>query len=187
MERHVLLLTPWMTPHKVITWQRAVVLLFTGKVEVLEEYDEEISSPSTTINMPAVIRLTKGFGGMKRGVKFSRMNVFTRDNFQCQYCLVKKTRMRDLNYDHVVPRHKGGKTTWENIVTSCYPCNSKKQNRTPEQAGMRLHKTPVRPKTLPLTAPRLNLKNIPEEWRQYCLQMGVEWDDDEAVDSTAAA
>ena len=147
-----LLLTPWMAPHKIISWERAVVLLVLGKVDVLEEYDEEIRSRSLALRTPAVVRLKKAGATLKHAVRFSRINVYTRDGFRCQYCGEKKA-MRDLNYDHVVPRVRGGKTVWENIVTSCYRCNSRKGNRTPEQAGMRMHFQPHRPRVLPMTQP----------------------------------
>ena len=87
---------------------------------------------------------------MKRGVKFSRNNVFARDDFRCQYCGARKSA-RELNYDHVVPRVQGGKTVWENIVASCYDCNGMKRGRTPEQAGMKLLRAPVKPRSLPMT------------------------------------
>lgn len=166
MERHTLVLNPWMAPHRVCSWQEGVCLLVKGTVDVLEEYDEVASSPSTSFQIPAVVRLRKPVATHKKGVKFSRINVFTRDNFTCQYCGTKKT-MKDLNYDHVTPRVRGGKTVWENIVTSCYPCNDKKAGRTPDQAGMILRKTPVKPKSLPMTQPLLGLRHIPDIWRAY--------------------
>jgi 5-methylcytosine-specific restriction endonuclease McrA len=155
-----------MMPHKVISWQDAVTLLYLDKVDVLEAYDEIVASPSLTIRMPAVVRLKKPVGSVKRGVKFSRINVLTRDGFRCQYCGAKK-RMSELNYDHVVPRAQGGKTVWENIVTACYDCNDAKRDRTPEQAGMRLLKRPVKPRTLPLTALPVDLRNAPQAWASY--------------------
>jgi 5-methylcytosine-specific restriction endonuclease McrA len=163
----VLVLTAGMEPHRIVPWQRAITMAFLGKVEVLEEYDEILyRSPSLTVRMPAVIRLLRLFRGIKRAVKFSRVNVMTRDRFTCQYCGEQK-RMRELNYDHVIPRHLGGRTCWENIVTSCYPCNARKRNRTPEQAGMVLLSLPVKPKSLPLSA-HLDLGGtIPEPWQGY--------------------
>ncbi len=106
-----LMLTPWMAPHRVISWQRAIVLLYLGKVEVLEEYDERITAPSITLRTPAVVRLTKGSVSRKHKVRFSRVNIFTRDGFRCQYC-GDRQGMDALNYDHVVPRVRGGKTVW---------------------------------------------------------------------------
>ena len=169
MTAQTLLLTPWMMPHKIVPWQTAVTMSFLGKVDVLEEYDEEIRSPSMAIKAPAVVRLKRPFGGMKRGVKFSRINVFARDDFRCQYCGTRRPA-HELNYDHVVPRVQGGKTVWENIVTSCYECNTQKRGRTPEQAGMRLLSAPVKPRTLPMTPilPR-DGRRIPEAWSSYCV------------------
>jgi 5-methylcytosine-specific restriction endonuclease McrA len=163
-----LLLTPWMAPHKVISWQAAITLSVLGKVDVLEEYDEAIRSPSLTMRAPAVVRLRRPLGAVKRQVKFSRVNVFARDGFRCQYCGVKRTP-HELNYDHVVPRVQGGKTEWENIVTACYECNGKKRGRTPEQAGMTLRRPPVKPKWLPMTTPLgRDPSQIPEVWSPYC-------------------
>jgi len=168
MTAQTLLLTPWMIPHKIISWQTAVTMSFLGKVDVIEEYDEDIRSPTLAIKTPAVVRLRRPISGMKRGVKFSRINVFARDDFRCQYCGAKRA-VHGLNYDHVVPRVQGGKTVWENIVTSCYECNSRKRGRTPEQAGMKLLRAPVKPKALPMTTviPR-HQGSIPEAWSPYC-------------------
>jgi len=168
MIAQTLLLTPWMIPHKIIPWQTAVTMSFLGKVEVLEEYDEDIRSPNLAIKAPAVVRLKRPIGGMKRGVKFSRINVFARDEFRCQYCGTKRA-IHELNYDHVLPRVQGGKTVWENIVTSCYDCNARKRGRTPDQAGMKLLRVPVKPKALPMgtVIPR-DVRRIPEVWSPYC-------------------
>jgi 5-methylcytosine-specific restriction endonuclease McrA len=181
-------------PHRVVSWQRAAQLLHDGRAEVVELYDDVVraiskdtakgleiskqmlawfelgvddSDPDTfVIRVPAVIRLL-GKIGKKKVVKFSRINVLTRDKFACQYCGAKHN-MRDLNFDHVIPRAQGGKTVWENIVMSCYPCNSIKRNRTPAEAGMYLLNQPVRPKSLPIAALRMeSIKDIPECWRSW--------------------
>lgn len=148
----VLVLTPYYTPHKIISWQTAICMLFLGKIEVVDEYDEVIRAPSLSMRIPAVVRLKKTIGNIKRGMKFSRVNILQRDGFRCQYCGVHG-RIDELNYDHVVPRSQGGRTVWDNITTSCYPCNKKKANRTPEQAGMPLLSKPHKPKTLPMGGP----------------------------------
>ena len=166
MEAHTLVLNPYMAPHRICTWFDGICLIVKGSVDVLEEYEETVSSPSVTMQIPAVVRLIRPVATHKKGVKFSRINVFTRDHFTCQYCGAKKS-MKDLNYDHVTPRVKGGTTVWENIVTSCYPCNDKKAGRTPKQAGMTLKKEPYKPKTLPMTQPMLGLRVIPDIWRPY--------------------
>jgi 5-methylcytosine-specific restriction endonuclease McrA len=141
-------------------------MLYTGDVEVLQEYDETICSPSVSMKMPAVVRLKRVINSVKRAVKFSRLNVLTRDGFRCQYCGSHK-EAHELNYDHVVPRKQGGKTVWENIVTSCYGCNERKRDRTPEEAGMRLLSRPVKPKSLPLSSARIDPRTAHPDWASW--------------------
>lgn len=162
-------------PSRIIGWQDAVTLFFLDKAEIVASYEEELNSPSLRMKMPAVIRLKRPLDRVKRGIKFSRINVFSRDRFCCQYCGQHK-EMRELNYDHVVPRVRGGRTVWENIATCCYPCNGKKAGRTPDEAGMRLIRTPYKPKTLPMTFLQLDRKTIPDLWEPYCRSHGVEAD-----------
>ncbi len=181
MSSRTLILTPRMAPHRVISWQRAIVLSFLGKVEVLEFWDETVRSPSLTLRTPAVVRLTKASYARKNKAhpfgchearRFSRVNVFTRDAFRCQYCGEKRAS-RDLNYDHVLPRKRGGKTTWENIVSSCYGCNDKKGSRTPEEAGMTLRRKPFRPTSLSF-APLLPIGcDVPAIWQAYVAGIDV--------------
>jgi len=160
-------------PHRIVSWQRAVGLLFEGKVEVVEEYEDELRSVSITIRMPAVVRLLRALRGRKRAVKFSRMNVATRDDFRCQYC-GEKHPLRRLTYDHVVPRSQGGRTCWENVVMACYECNARKSADTPEQAGMRLLKKPVKPKWLPIIAFRIDPAcSVPEAWANWLYWHGT--------------
>jgi len=153
-------------PLKIIDWKKALNLLFLGKVEVLEEYDKEIHSVSFTIKLPAVVRLLKMIKWRKKPVKFSRQNIYIRDNYSCQYC-GRKLSPEELTYDHVIPKSKGGKTEWENIVTCCPECNRKKGGRTPTEAGMKLLKKPTRPKWLPAIRIKIGYKNIPQSWRDY--------------------
>lgn len=132
-----------------VNWQRAVSLLFMGKVEVIEEYeDKEIRSVTFSIKMPSIIRFLKAKRSKKKVVKFSRENVYVRDNGKCQYCGTAVPRPV-ATYDHVTPRGQGGITVWDNIVICCMPCNQKKGNRTPVQAKMKLLTVPARPKKLP--------------------------------------
>lgn len=169
-----LLLSPWMAPHEIISWERAVVLFVLGKVDVLEEYEEEIRSRSFALKTPAVVRLKTGGKPTKSVVRFSRVNVYTRDGFRCRHCGAKKSP-RELNYDHVVPRARGGKTDWENIVTSCYACNDRKGGRTPEEAGMTLVRKPFTPASLPLNAAfHVMRSEMPESWLPYCGHLGAE-------------
>jgi 5-methylcytosine-specific restriction endonuclease McrA len=159
-------------PHRIVSWQRAVLMLFDGKVEVVEEYDDDIRSVSFVIKMPAVVRLLRAVRG-RRGVKFSRMNVATRDGFRCQYC-GDKLPLCKLTYDHVIPRAQGGTTCWENIVMACYPCNGRKGCRSPEKMGMRLLERPVRPQWLPLVAFRIDPAcSVPEAWMNWVYWHGT--------------
>ena len=152
-----------------VHWQRAVTLLFGGKVEVVEEYeDREVRSVTFAIKMPAVVRFLRALRGRKRAVKFSRENVYTRDNGRCQYCSQRVPR-HEATYDHVVPRAQGGRTQWENIVIACVSCNQAKGGRTPDQARMALRVAPVKPKKLPESM-RLTFtfeKGMPTSWRSW--------------------
>lgn len=165
MEPKTLLLNSWGLPHAVLSWEDAVTLVYQEKVVVLEEYDQTVASPSVTYFIPAVLQLKHAVSGVKKGVKFSRINVFTRDGFKCQYCGTKQF-MSKLNYDHVIPRKQGGKTVWENIVTACYPCNDRKGSKTVEQAGMKLRRKPAKPHSLPLHAVFLT-GELPEAWLPF--------------------
>lgn len=166
MSTHTLMLSQGYEPIKVVPWQRAITLLTLGKVEVIEEYDHEVRSTSIVLKMPAVIRLLNAFRRHKKPVKFSRINIYGRDKFCCQYCS-KKISMGSGTYDHVVPRTQGGKTVWNNIVTCCEPCNSKKGGRTPREAGMRLRTKPVRPNWVPVMALTISNTSAPDAWRDY--------------------
>src|SRR5438552_295759 len=135
------MLLPWMAPHKVISWQRAIVLSFLGKVEVVAEYDEVIRSPSIALRAPAVVRMHRAHVPHRSTLRFCRANVFRRDGYKCQYC-GEVLAGRLLTFDHVVPRARGGKTEWENIVTCCGPCNDRKRDRTPDEAAMKLLRRP---------------------------------------------
>jgi len=166
-----LLLSQGYEPIKVIPWQRAITLLTLGKVEVVEEYDAEIRAVSLVIKIPAVVRLIRAFRRFAKPVKFSRVNIYARDGYKCQYCGVKCS-ISELTYDHVTPRSKGGKTTWENIVTCCYPCNGAKGNRTPTEARMKLRSTPSRPAWVPAVTIRVSTRSVPDAWRDYVYWTG---------------
>jgi 5-methylcytosine-specific restriction endonuclease McrA len=155
-------------PLDVISWRRAIRLLFLGKIEILEEYDSDVRSVSFAIKAPSVVRLLRYIKTKKKEeVKFSRFNVFARDSFTCQYCN-KKQNSEDLTFDHVVPRSQGGTMCWENVVACCVPCNLKKGGRTPKEAHMKLTRKPVKPKYLPYVVFTLKFKRtIPETWVEY--------------------
>jgi len=126
---------------------------------------EIVHTPTRAIRLPRVILLSVFDRLPRKDVKLTRNNVFERDKNTCQYC-AKVFPRAELNLDHVIPRDHGGRTTWENIVCSCIPCNSRKANRLPHQAGMRLIRKPVRPKWRPVIS--LVLGNQPHEaWKGF--------------------
>ncbi len=153
-------------PLGIVPWTTAVTLLYQDKVEIVEEYDREIRSAYTVIKVPAVIRVKHAVNKRAKPVKFSRVNVYGRDGYRCQYC-GEKCSMKELTYDHVLPRSQGGKTNWLNIVSACMDCNSKKACRTPEQAKMRLLKKPVQPMNTPTVMIPVSKNSIPDAWRDY--------------------
>jgi 5-methylcytosine-specific restriction endonuclease McrA len=155
----------------VISWQRAFTLLTLGKVEVLEEYDRDVRTVNVVFKMPAVVRLLRAFRRHKKPVKFSRVNIYARDKYRCQYC-GGKAPISELTYDHVVPRSRGGRTVWENIVTCCYECNRKKANRTPREAAMKLRTRPVQPVWVPAVSIRVSTRSMPDAWRDYLYWTG---------------
>src|SRR2546426_4413038 len=162
-----LLLNASFEPLKIISWQRAITLLFAGKVEVIEEYSKEVHSVTFSIKLPSILRLLKYVKVKKnRMVKFSRANIYARDNYTCQYC-GSSYRSEELTFDHVIPVSRGGTKSWENIVTACIDCNRKKGGLTPEEARMRLIQKPSEPRWVPSFSLTLVFKNAPESWRDY--------------------
>jgi 5-methylcytosine-specific restriction endonuclease McrA len=125
--------------------------------------DQVIRTPRLHLRIPRVILLV-GYERIPRTrVRLSRLNIYARDGNLCQYCGNRFART-DLNLDHVIPRSRGGLTTWENVVCSCIACNLRKGGRTPTEAGMKLLKKPIRPKWTPtFRAP----SRFYEEWRPY--------------------
>ena len=121
-------------------WQEVVKAVFLDRVDVISTYDTVIRSPNFEMSLPSVVSL-KHFVAQDRPPAFTRFNLFLRDAFSCQYC----GSGEDLTFDHIVPRSRGGRTTWENIVTACARCNLKKGGRTPREADMFPHHKPQRP------------------------------------------
>jgi 5-methylcytosine-specific restriction endonuclease McrA len=117
------------------------------------------------IRVPRVILLVTYDRIPKRQIRYSRVNVFARDKYTCQYCGVRPPRS-ELNLDHVVPRSLGGKTTWDNVVTSCVDCNRRKGGRTPQQARLRLRRKPTRPRWTPVMNLAISHSRY-EEWRPF--------------------
>jgi 5-methylcytosine-specific restriction endonuclease McrA len=124
-------------------WQEAVHAVHLGKVSVVAEYDRVIRSARNEIRLPSVVAL-KEYVWRKRSAPFNRRNVLIRDRHICQYCSERFTS-QELTYEHVLPRSRGGATSWLNISMACVPCNQRKGNRTPEEAGMKLIRQPFEP------------------------------------------
>ena len=127
-------------PLSLWSWQDAVKAVFLDRVNIIAEYDQAVSSPSFSMRLPSVVCL-KTYIKPSRHPAFTRFNVFLRDRFQCQYCASRE----ELTFDHVIPRCRGGETTWENVVAACSPCNLKKGSRLSRQAGMIPRQMPFQP------------------------------------------
>ena len=162
----VLLLNITYEPLRIINWKKAIIMLTLGKVEVLEEYSRDVRSVSFSIKLPSVIRLLRLVKKPKTPVKFSRQNIYIRDNYRCQYC-GRELPPDKLTWDHVIPRARGGKAEWENIVTCCMECNRRKGGKIPSEASMKLIKKARNPEWLPALKITLGLKVMPHSWRDY--------------------
>jgi 5-methylcytosine-specific restriction endonuclease McrA len=187
LDRQVLVLNRLWQAINVCSVRRAFTLLSAGHAQVVDangdrnffthdfeswrdlserEPDEEmVHTISFKIRVPRVIVLLLFDRMPKKEVKFTRANIFERDKSTCQYC-GKVFERRDLNLDHVIPRDRGGLTSWENIVCSCIPCNTRKGNRLPHQVGMKLIKKPERPKWRPFLHITFDSK-VHESWRHF--------------------
>ena len=137
-------------PLSLWSWQDAVKAVVCDRVKVVSEYDREICSPSRRLRLPSVIAL-KAYLPTAHRTAFTRFNVFLRDRFCCQYC-GQPFAAHDLTFDHVIPRSRGGLTTWDNVVAACSPCNLRKGNLMPNAAGMNPITPPVEPSTSALQA-----------------------------------
>lgn len=160
-----LLLNATYEPISVISWRKAVTLLVLEKVEALANYGRAIRSARSNFAAPAVVRLLSRVPWRRPRIRFSRRNVFARDEHVCQYCDQKFPTGR-LTLDHIVPRSHGGPTNWTNIVTACQDCNQFKADRTPEQAGMALIRKPFTPYWLPASKGHGEYVQ-PDAWTPY--------------------
>jgi hypothetical protein len=171
------------TPLTIINWQRAIAWSFKHEynnkigVEIIDFYKDDyiVGSNNKKHPIPAVVKTVKFFRLNHARVKFSRKNLFIRDNYCCQYC-GNKLEISQLTYDHVIPKSlwdndKQSPTNWTNIVTACVQCNRKKGNKTPKQANMPLKNLPMMPhkhtKYLPIVSYLVRIKDIPDEWKIY--------------------
>ena len=122
-------------------WQEAVKAAFLDRVQVISEYEEVVRSPSMELRIPSVVVL-RDYVRPARVAAFTRFNLFLRDEFTCQYCGAKG----EMTFDHVLPRSRGGRTTWDNVVAACGPCNLRKGSKTLRRAGMSLRKPAREPR-----------------------------------------
>lgn len=121
-------------PLSLWNWQEAVQAAYAERVDVVAAYDRRVRSPSLTLALPSVVAL-KSYVPLAPRPPFNRRNLFLRDGFRCQYC-GRICRSEELTFDHVVPRSRGGRATWENVVAACVPCNIAKGNRTQAECGL---------------------------------------------------
>jgi 5-methylcytosine-specific restriction endonuclease McrA len=151
----------------IISWQKAILLWFQGKVEVVEFHEIFARSIHKSYQVPSVMRLKSYVRPRSYGaVRFCRENVYIRDNFTCQYC-GDKVSPKHLTLDHVIPASKAGPKSWTNVVAACRECNQKKADRTPESARMPLLKKPSVPSWLPIPELHNKSHSVPMNWLQY--------------------
>ena len=166
INRSVLVLNQNYEPLNICRARRAIVLVYEGKAEMLEDGSGFIHSASCEFPLPSVIRLSYIIKRPRPKRRLTRLEVFNRDRYTCQYC---GKEARQLTLDHVLPRYRGGDQTWENVVSACIPCNRRKAGRTPKEAGMRLMNCPCPPRDhLPFYIP-LPLKTQ-TQWQKYLPQ-----------------
>ncbi len=163
IDYHVLLLNQNYEPLNVCHVRRAIVLVGKGKAELLENGMGEIHTATLTLTAPSVIRLMYQVKRPLPPRRMTRRETFIRDRYRCQYC---GADTKELTIDHVIPRHRGGKHEWGNVVAACTICNHRKGNRTPGEAGMPLKKNPGPPPANPYY-PFLPYLEKRQEWRKF--------------------
>ena len=162
MQGHVLLLNQDYSALTLCSVQRAVVLILLRKADMVAALpDRFVRSPSTHLPWPSVVRLRAYVAVPYKRVMLSRKNVLRRDGNRCQYCGSRHS----LTVDHVLPKSRGGRDTWENLVAACVRCNNKKGDRTPKEAGMPLRRKPFRPSYVMFI--RDLVSDMHEAWKPY--------------------
>jgi 5-methylcytosine-specific restriction endonuclease McrA len=166
LQQPVLVLNASYEPINVCAARRALVLVLKGVADTLESSRHMASSARMRFPLPSVIRLLEYRRIPLQSRALTRKNILLRDRYTCQYC-VQTFPAGELTMDHVVPRSRGGTSTWENLVACCIPCNNQKGNRTPDEAGMKLYRLP-RPFTLHTSRHLMRLLgNGDDRWRKY--------------------
>ncbi len=163
----VLVLNQSYEPLNICRARRAIVLIYRGKAEVLENDSGFIHSASSIFLVPSVIRLAYLIKRPRFERKLTRLEIFNRDQYTCQYC-GKETRQ--LTLDHVIPRHQSGEHTWGNVASACIPCNRRKAGRTPAEAGMRLSNHPAPPHENHCFNVPYHYRQTRSEWQKYLPQ-----------------
>ncbi|MGD9487287.1 MAG: HNH endonuclease [Calditrichaceae bacterium] len=162
LNRHVLVLNQNFEPLLVCNAKKAIVLIYLSKAQLLEHYNMAVHSVSMSIPYPSVIRLNHYVRKPYKRIVMNRKNILRRDHNTCQYC---GKNSQPMTIDHVIPKSYQGDDTWENLVCACLKCNTKKGNRTPEQAGMSLLKVPGKPSHLFFL--QYLTGKIPPAWKPY--------------------
>ncbi|MCP1336301.1 HNH endonuclease [Futiania mangrovi] len=159
-------------PLSLWSWQDAVKAVFLDRVNIVSEYETTIRSPSFAMRLPSVVSL-KEYVRPAEHPAFTRFNVFLRDGFSCQYC----GSVEDLTFDHLIPRSRGGRTTWDNVVAACAPCNLRKGNHLAQECGMLPRQWPFEPNIhqLQKNGRRFPPNYLHESWIDY-LYWDVELD-----------
>jgi len=154
-------------PLSLVSWQEAIKAVVSERVQVLSEYETEVHSPSISLKLPSVIALREYVPTNNR-VAFTRFNVFLRDRFCCQYC-GQRFPTQELTFDHVMPRSRGGKTSWENVVAACQACNLAKADQMPTRPGCKPIRKPVRPTPYQLQNIGRSFppNHLHQSWRDY--------------------
>jgi len=159
----VLVLNASYEPLSICDARNAVLLLFCGKAMMVASHPEyRIRTVTESYPLPSIVRLTVYVRVEYRSAVLNRQNLFRRDDFTCQYC--GRTDV-SLSIDHVIPKSRGGEESWENLITACKPCNTRKGNRTPSEAGMSMLQKPARPSHITLM--RQPCLSISDEWKPY--------------------
>ena len=161
----VLVLNASYEPLSIVSVKRAIILLLKEKAELIEAAEARLRSENFSFPRPLVIRLVYFVKIPHRiSLPVTRRGILARDHYTCQYCGVMPPR-KDLTIDHVLPRSRGGKTTWENVATACTKCNGRKGSRTPTEANMALLAQPRRPRYIAIAA--LSSMEAREAWGKY--------------------
>ncbi len=169
MQSDVLVLNFTYEALNVTTIQRAVKLLFAGKAEAVHNHQRVLCSTSFEMRMPSIIRMLYYIKRPKQRVALTKKNVLIRDDYTCQYCGARGERM--MTVDHVIPKSRGGSSTWENLVCSCMRCNNRKNNRTPQESNLSLLRKPRQPKYIPWIQIKRN--TLPDEWGKFLFLYNV--------------